>query len=163
VKTCNIQGVIEPGNVCTGDQNMPSAHYQEFAKLLAKWQADEADFLTFHPADTLLSATLRKPNALPVSFSYTDGFSPALFRYILDRAEPVIQSLRTGRALIATMDLAQLNELQWALLRRIVATWDLIPVEETEHFAVYRLEVRQAAARRTMVLPDRPIKTRNGF
>jgi hypothetical protein len=162
---CNENGVLEPGNVCSGDPNIPAVHYNEFANLISKWQSDDQSLLIFHPVDAILSVTLRKPHALPVSFSYVDGFSPALFRYILQRAEPVIQNrLHAGQMLIATKDLQSLNELEWALLNRIANAWTLERVAETEHFAVYRLLNDSTAAGGPLItLPNRTIKTRNGF
>jgi hypothetical protein len=164
-KICNDNGLVEPGNVCSGDVNIPSAHYSEFADLIAKWQSSDDSLLVFHPADALVSVTLHKPHALPVSFSYTDGFSPTLFRYILQRADPIIQNrLHAGQMLVATKELKSLNELEWALLNRIVKTWALERVAETEHFAVYRLLKESAAATGPLMgLPNRAIKSRNGF
>ena len=164
-KICNENGAVDPGNVCSGDPNIPAVHYNEFANLVSKWQSDDQSLLIFHPADAILSVTLRRPHALPVSFSYTDGFSPALFSYILQRAEPIVQNrLHAGQMLIATKELQRLNELEWALLNRIVDAWTLERVAETDHFAVYRLLRDSTAATGPLItLPNRAIKSRNEF
>jgi hypothetical protein len=76
---------------------------------------------------TPVSMTLKKPHALPLTFSYTDGFSPALFRYIFERSADSVRSLRDERSLIVTGSATDLKELQWALLTRIAAEWKLEP------------------------------------
>jgi hypothetical protein len=100
-----------------------------------------------------------------VTFAYVDGFSPALFEYIVDRSRSVIaHDLRAGDTLILTKDLPSLNELQWALLKVISASWELKRIDQSEHFAVFRLE--DAGSTRSglsLVLPDRPIKLRNSL
>ncbi len=138
-QTCSPDDAIEPGNVCAGYQQLPLP-YQEFAGLLAKWQANDPALLTFHPADTIITTVLHKPHVLPVSFAYTDGFSRALFSHILSRAEPVIkEALHSGQTLVVAKDSEILYELQWALLKRISDVWALERVDETDNFMVYKL------------------------
>jgi hypothetical protein len=162
---CSPAGLVEAGNVCADQPNMPKSHYSEFAALLSKWQSDEPRLLTFHPADTLMSVVFRKPHKLPVSMAYADGFSPALFRNILDRAEPIIENeLQIGQTVVATKDLGSLNELEWALLNRVAASWALERVDETEHLAVYKLvKDTKHSVGPLLVLPDRQVKSRNTF
>jgi hypothetical protein len=108
---------------------------------------------------------LHKPHVLPVSFAYTDGFSRALFSHILSRAEPVIkEALHSGQTLVVAKESEILYELQWALLKRISDVWALERVDETDNFMVYKLADKTALpAGPRIVLPDRPVKTRNGF
>jgi hypothetical protein len=157
--------VVEAGNVCADQPNMPKSHYSEFAALLSKWQSQEPRLLTFHPADALMSVVFRKPHKLPVSMAYADGFSPALFRNILDRAEPIIENeLQIGQTVVATKDLGSLNELEWALLNRVAASWALEQVDETEHLAVYKLiKDSKNSVGPLLVLPVRQMKSRNTF
>jgi hypothetical protein len=144
---------------------MPNAHYREFEALIQKWQGNQPTIFAFHPSDALMNASLNKAHRLPVTFAYVDGFSPALFEYIVDRSRSVIaHDLRAGDTLILTKDLPSLNELQWALLKVISASWELKRIDQSEHFAVFRLE--DAGSTRSglsLVLPDRPIKLRNSL
>ena len=97
--------------------------------------------------------------------AYADGFSPALFRNILDRAEPIIENeLQIGQTVVATKDLGSLNELEWALLNRVAASWALEQVDETEHLAVYKLiKDFKNSVGPLLVLPVRQMKSRNTF
>jgi len=163
-RSCNPTGVTEPGSVCAPSA-MPAAHHDELVQLLTRWQSDSPTLLMFHPADALMTVYLQKPHALPVSFAYVDGFSPALFRNIVERAETVIErDFRPSQVLVAAKDLATLNELEWALLTRVAALWRLEQVDETAHVAAYRLTREPLRATgRILVLPDRPIRSRNTF
>jgi hypothetical protein len=162
---CHERKDLEVGNACSGDTPMPNAHYREFEGLIQKWQSNQPTIFAFHPSDALMNASLNKAHRLPVTFAYVDGFSPALFEYIVDRSRSVIaHDLRAGDTLILTKDLPSLNELQWALLKVISASWELKRIDQSEHFAVFRLE--DAGSTRSglsLVLPDRPIKLRNSL
>lgn len=160
---CQPAGALATGNVCHDQPNMPPVHYREFAELVAKWQGSSPSILVFHPVDALLSATLRKSHRLPLTFAYVDGFSPALYQYILDRSQPVIsRELADGETLIVVKDAATLNELQWRLLKTIAEQWRFERIDGTDHFDVYRLRKSGEAGER-FVLPDRPLRGRNSL
>jgi hypothetical protein len=160
---CQPAGTLATGNVCHDQPNMPPVHYREFAELVAKWQESSPSILVFHPVDALLSATLRKPHRLPLTFAYVDGFSPALYQYILNRSQAVIsRDLADGETLIVVKDVATLNELQWRLLKMIAEQWRFERVDSTDNFEVYRLRKSGAAGER-FVLPDRPLRGRNSL
>ena len=162
---CSPAGVLEQGNVCEEKpSNMPATHFTEFARLLDKWQGAAPALLTFHPVDVVMSVYLQKPNRMPVSFSYVDGFSPALFADILSRARRTIaQDIREDETVVLTRDLAALNELQWALLKELSAHWSLVQVDESQNFAVYRLVRGSRKPAGAFRLPERPMRTRNAF
>jgi hypothetical protein len=76
----------------------------------------------------------------------------------------IAHDLRVGDILILTKDLLSLNELQWALLNVISASWELKRIDQSDHFAVFRLEYRGSAkSSLSLVLPDRPMKLRNSL
>jgi hypothetical protein len=156
---------LDVGNACSGDTPMLNPYYREFSGLIQKWQGDQKTIFAFHPSDALLDAALNKPYRLPVTFAYVDGFAPALFKYIVDRSRPVIaDDLKVGDTVILTKDLPALNELQWALLKLLAASWQLKRIDESEHFTVVQLDHLSAAGgESTLVLPGRPIKVRNSL
>jgi hypothetical protein len=162
---CHEGKDLEVGNACSGDTPMPNAHYREFEGLIQKWQGDQPTIFAFHPSDALMNASLNKAHRLPVTFAYVDGFSPALFEYIVGRSRRiVVHDLRAGETLILTKDLLSLDELQWALLNIIATSWELKRIDRSEHFAVFRLEdAGSARSSLSLVLPDRPIELRNSL
>jgi hypothetical protein len=160
---CQPDGPLATGNVCHDQPNMPPVHYREFAGLAERWQASSPAIFAFHPMDALFTAALHKPHRLPVTFAYVDGFSPALYRDIIDRSRPVISnSLVDGETLILPKELASLNELQYRLLKLIAEEWRFERVETTDNFEVYRLHKTGSAGVR-FTLPNRQLKGRNSL
>ncbi len=162
---CDHGHDLEVGSVCSGQPPLPDPYFDEFISLVRKWQGEQPSFFAFYPATPLMSAVLHKPQRLPVTFSYVDGFAPALFKYTVERSTPIIaKDLKPGDTLIVDNDLMGLNELDWALLKVVAAHWKLAKVEGSEHFSVVRLETLNGATdAQTLKLPDRPVKLRNSF
>jgi hypothetical protein len=156
---------IEINSACSPGVHLPALHYDEFKSLLDRWQKDRATLMTFHPLDTVMEVYYQKPHALPLSFSYVDGFSPALFKYIVDRSRNIMaKELSAGQTVVVSKDLSLLNELQWALLTQLAALWTLERVDETEHLAVYQLvKDSTTAVGPVLTLPKRSVKTRNAL
>ena len=162
---CSPRSTIEPNTACSPGGHLPALHYDEFESLLNRWQKDSATLMTFHPLETVMEVYYQKPHTLPLSFAYVDGFSPALFKYIVDRSRQIMaHELKAGQTVVMTKDLSLLNELHWALLTQLAALWTLERVDETEHLVVHRLvkDSRDAVGPR-LTLPDRPVKTRNSL
>lgn len=160
---CHSEMSFDVGNVCLDQPNMAPVHFKEAVDLVKKWQGELPTIFIFCPADALIEAALTKPHRLPLTFSYVDGFSPALFKYLLARSEPVIsQTLKDGDSIILSRDLLSLNELQWALLNMMTKYWRFRKVEQTEYFNVYRLE-KDLSLNSDLILPSRPIKGRNSL
>jgi len=162
---CSPRSTIEPNSACSPGAHLPALHYDEFKSLLDRWQKDSSTLMTFHPLDTVMEVYYQKPHTLPLSFAYVDGFSPALFKYIVDRSRDIMaHELKAGQTVVMTKDLSLLNELQWALLTQLAALWTLERVDETEHLVVHRLvKDSTAAVGPLLTLPDRPVKTRNSL
>jgi hypothetical protein len=162
---CGPPSTIEPNSACSPGGHLPALHYDEFKSLLSRWQQDSSTLMTFHPLDTVMEVYYQKPHTLPLSFAYVDGFSPALFKYIVDRSRNIMaKELRAGQTVVMTKDLSLLNELQWALLTQLAVLWALERVDETEHLAVYRLvKDSTTAVGPLLTLPNRPVKTRNSL
>ncbi len=149
------------GTACSPGPQLPPMYYEEFKDLLHRWFANEDRVLAFQPAEAIIRVLVQKPHALPLSDSYHDGFSPALFRFVAARSSHVIErDLYEGQPVLIAKDQASLNELQWALLSALNLRWQLEKVDETEHLAVYRLR-RESTPDRKLLLIDRPVKTRN--
>ena len=164
-RICHEGHELDVGNACSGDTPMLNPNYHEFSGLIQKWQGDQNTIFAFHPSDALLNAALNKPYRLPVTFAYVDGFSPTLFKYIVDRSRSVVSGdLKVNETVIIAKDLPKLNELQWALLTLLSASWDMTRVDESEHFLVVRLDHLSASRSEfSFVLPDRPVKLRNSL
>jgi hypothetical protein len=160
---CHPGDYLTVGNVCTGDTPTANPHYPEFAALVREYQGERSTIFAFHPSDALMNAALQKPNRLPVTFPYVDGFSPQLFRHIVQRSEDVITNdLRSGETVIITRDIETLNELQWALLSALVDRWDLVKVKSSEHFDVFELRpLDSQSGGNVLHLPERPLGHRN--
>lgn len=162
---CSPPSTIEPNSACSPGAHLPALHYDEFKSLLDHWQQESSTLMTFHPLDTVMEVHYQKPHALPLSFAYVDGFSPALFKYIVDRSRNIMaKELSAGQTVVMTKDLSLLNELQWALLTQLAALWTLERVDETEHLAVYQLvKDSTTVVGPVLTLPSRPVKTRNSL
>lgn len=161
--SCALTDAGEVNTACAPGPHAPKVHYAEFKKLLEQWFMNERRLLTFQPGDAIVRVLIQKPHALPSSFFYVDGFSPELFAYIVVRSRRVIdEELREGQPVMISKDQFALNELQWALLTALTGRWRLAKVDESEHFAIYRLREKQPDAEIPMLI-DRPVKTRNAL
>ena len=161
---CSPAGAADPTNVCTASSGVLAINFAQFAALVDRWQRNSPDLLTFHQAEAVMEFAYKRPHTFPLSFAYVDGFSPELFRYIVDRSQDIIAGLEEGRTVLISRDLASLNELHWALLKKLAAVWELEEVERTEHLVAYRIIRRGGQANgNILLLPDRPIKRRNSL
>lgn len=161
---CSLATAGEAGDVCNPKTGLLGNQYYEFRYLLDRWQPDAPQLITFHPQDAVLMVAYQKPHLFPVSYSYVDGFSPQLYRYIRDRARTIIASaLREGQSVVITKDLASLNDLQWALLKDVAAVWSLEELESTANLSAYRLVRMPGPQARVLALPDRPVRGRNSL
>jgi hypothetical protein len=155
----------ELGSACIPFIYPPAIHFDEFRTVLETWQGQLPTLLTFHPQNTILSIYFQKPHRLPLSFSLADGYSAALFKYIVQRSRPLMTNeFREGELVVVTKDLSALDELQWNLLKELTGIWKLEQVHATENFAIYRMVKGPHSTDETILsLPNRPVKTRNGF
>lgn len=163
---CGTPDINDTQAVCSPlANNMGPTNLDEFGAMIARWQLDDPALLALHPGDAVASAFFQKPQLLPFSMSYVDGFSPELFADIETRSRKVIETrLTPGQTIILTRDLASLNDLEWAVLTDLSQRWALEQVDETEHLAVYRLVSDPAqAVGPLLTLPNRPVRARNSF
>lgn len=164
-RSCPPTGTVQVGNACDPSATMPAIQYQEFRDVLDRWQGQEKTLLTFHVGGTIMEVLSAKAHTLPLSFSYVEGFSPQLFKYIVDRSRKVIANdLHERNTVILPKNLSELNELDWALLRSVTEVWTLYLVDHTENFNVFRLaNPNSRPETERLELPDRPIKRRNAL
>jgi hypothetical protein len=165
-RPCGTDDIVDSQAVCSPvANNMGPTDLDEFGAMIARWQVNDPALLTLHPGDAVVSAFFQKPQMLPFSMSYVDGFSPELFADIESRSRKLIETgLSDGQTIIITRDLAALNELEWAVLTDLSQHWALEQVDQTEHLAVYRLIHDPAqAVGPLLTLPNRPVRARNSF
>ena len=139
--------------------------FKEIKILLDRWQSNSPTLMTFSPMDTIMQVYYQKPHLFPLSFSYVDGFSPELFKYIVDRSKKIIANdIHDGQTIVITDNLDSLNNLQWALLTEISYKWNLEKIDELGNLSVYKFVKKSEKGNSDLLqLPIRDMKNRNSI
>ena len=145
--------------------NYSDPQFDVMTILLDRWQNDSPTLMTFSSMDTIMQVYYQKPHLFPLSFSYVDGFSAKLFKYIVDRSKKIIANdIHDGATVIIANNLDSLNNLQWALLSEISYNWNLEKIDGLGNLSVYKLVKKSEKGNGDLLqLPIRDMKNRNSI